>query len=140
MTFEILKLETLTNEIQAQVTTLYKQLNADNKQSSLKEILQPENNVIVFLCKIDNKVVGTALLSTCKLISGYRGMIDDVVVDVKHRRKGIGRKLMEYLLKEGKNLDQIILFTGHHRTPAIKLYTSLGFELRQSGLYSFKIF
>ena len=82
MTFEILKLETLTNEIQAQVTTLYKQLNADNKQSSLKEILQPENNVIVFLCKIDNKVVGTALLSTCKLISGYRGMIDDVVVDV----------------------------------------------------------
>ena len=86
-------------------------------------------------------VVGTALLSTYKVISGYRGMVDDVVVDTAQRGKGIGRKLMEQLLELGKtlDLDEILLFTGHHRKPAIALYTSLGFSLRESGLYNIRL-
>lgn len=142
MQIEILKLSDITNEIQNQVAELYKQLNADNKQRPLMEILQPDNNVLFILCKIDNTIVGTALLSTYKVISGYRGMVDDVVVDIKQRGKGIGRKLMEKLLEEGKNLglDEILLSTGHHRASAISLYTSLGFTLKKSGLYSLKGF
>ncbi len=138
MTLEILTAEALTDNIQKQVADLYRQLNADNKQRPLREILQLNNNVVVIVCKIDNDVVGTALLSTYKVISGYRGMVDDVVVDTTQRGKGIGRKLMERLLKEGKNigLDEILLFTGHHRAPAIALYKSLGFNMRQSGLYT----
>jgi len=141
MQIKILKPSDLTTEIQNQVATLYKQLNADNKQRPLVEILQSENNVIVIICTIENKIVGTALLSTYKVISGYRGMVDDVVVDTKQRGKGIGRKLMEKLLEKGKNLglDEILLSTGHHRAPAISLYTSLGFHLKQSGFYSLKL-
>lgn len=138
MRLEILKSEALTNEVQTQVAGLYRQLNADNKQRPLQEILQAENNVHVIVCMIDNKVVGTALLSTYKVISGYRGMVDDVVVDSSQRSKGIGRKLMERLLELGRTLglDEILLFTGHHRKPAIALYKSLGFNLRESGLYN----
>lgn len=141
MTLEILTAEGLSDTIQKQVADLYRQLNADNTQRSLKEILQSNNNVHVIICKIDDNVVGTALLSTYKVISGFRGMVDDVVVNSEHRGKGIGRKLMERLLKEGQNLglDEILLFTGHHRTRAIALYTSLGFTLRESGLYNLKI-
>lgn len=141
MTLEILTAETLTENIQKQVTELYRQLNAANKQRPLLEILQPDNNVQVIVCIIDNKVVGTALLSTYKVISGYRGMVDDVVVHTAHRGKGIGRKLMERLLEEGKNvgLDEILLFTGHHRLPAIALYRSLGFNMRKSGLYHLRL-
>lgn len=141
MTLETLNAETLTDAIQKQVADLYRQLNADNKQRSLKEILQSNNNVHVIICKIDDTVVGTALLSTYKVISGYRGMVDDVVVDSAQRGKGIGRKLMERLLEEGKNLnlDEILLFTGHHRAPAIALYRSLGFTLRESGLYNLRL-
>lgn len=141
MQIEILKASDITNEIQNQVAGLYRQLNADNKQRPLAEILQTDNNVLVIVCKIDNTIVGTALLSTYKVISGYRGMVDDVVVDTTQRGKGIGRKLMEKLLEEGKNLglDEILLSTGHHRAPAIGLYTSLGFNLKQSGFYSLKL-
>ncbi len=141
MTLEILTAETLTDNIQKQVSELYRQLNADNKQRPLREILQPDNNVQVLVCFIDNEVVATALLSTYKVISGYRGMVDDVVVDTAQRGKGIGRKLMERLLEEGKilGLDEIFLFTGHHRSPAIALYKSLGFNLRQSGLYHLRL-
>lgn len=141
MTIELLKADGLSNSIQNQVANLYRQLNADNKQRSLKEILQANNNVQVIICKIDNDIVGTALLSTYKVISGYRGMVDDVVVDKAQRGKGIGKKLMQKLLEEGKNLglDEILLFTGHHRAPAIGLYKSLGFNLRESGLYNLRL-
>lgn len=141
MTLEILTAEALTDNIQKQVTELYRQLNAANKQRPLRDILQPDNNVQVIVCIIGNKVVGTALLSTYKVISGYRGMVDDVVVDTAQRGKGIGRKLMERLLEEGRNLglDEILLFTGHHRSAAIALYKSLGFNMRQSGLYNLRL-
>lgn len=138
MTIELLKIETLTDALQTEVANLYRQLNADNKQRPLKEILQTDNNVLFVICKIDNQVVGTALLSTYKVISGYRGMVDDVVVDTAQRGKGIGRKLMEKLLEEAKSLglDELFLSTGHHRSPAISLYKSLGFTIRESGFYN----
>lgn len=141
MTLELLTADSLTATIQKQIAELYRQLNADNKQRPLNEILQLNNNVHVIICIIDNKIVGTALLSTYKVISGFRGMVDDVVVDAGQRGKGIGRKLMERLLKEGSNLglDEILLFTGHHRAPAIALYTSLGFNLKKSGLYNLRL-
>lgn len=141
MQIEILKPSDITTEVQNQVADLYKQLNADNKQRPLTEILQPRNNVLVIICKIDDAIAGIALLSTYKVISGYRGMVDDVVVDTRHRGKGIGRKLMDKVLEEGKNLglDEILLSTGHHRAPAIGLYISLGFYLKQSGFYSLKL-
>ncbi len=34
-----------------------------------------------------------------------------------------------------KQLDEILLFSGHHRTAAINLYKSLGFVKKDSGLY-----
>ena len=141
MTIELLKAEELTDSIQNQVADLYRQLNADNKQRSLSEILQSDNNVHVIICRIGGNVVGTALLSTYKVISGYRGMVDDVVVDSAQRGKGIGRKLMERLLEESRvlGLDEVLLFTGHHRAPAISLYTSFGFALRESGLYNLRL-
>lgn len=141
MKIELLQTSELNDSIQNQVANLYKQLNADNIQRPLSEILRSDNHVHVFVCKIDDQVVGTALLSTYKVISGYRGMVDDVVVDASQRGKGIGKKLMERLIEEGKTLglDEILLFTGHHRAPAIALYTGLGFELRKSGIYNLKL-
>jgi len=141
MKIQVLKETELTANLQNQVTLLFRQLNADITQRTLKEIMCADNNVLVVVCKIKNTIVGTALLSTYKVISGYRGMVDDVVVDSAYRGKGIGKKLMERLLNEGKEmgLDEILLFTGHYRAPAIALYKSLGFELRNSGLYNLRL-
>ncbi len=138
MEIEILKKSDIDDSVRFQITELYKQLNDSIKQCPLHQILQEDNRVIFAVCSIENQIVGIALLATYKVISGHRGMVEDVVVDTEHRGKGIGRKLMEKLLEEAKhrNLDSVLLFSGHHREAAISLYKSLGFTLRDSGIYN----
>ena len=121
MKIEILKKSDIYDSMRFQITELYKQLNDSIKQCPLHQILQEDNHIIFAVCSIEGQIVGIALLATYKVISGHRGMVEDVVVDRKHRGKGIGRKLMEKLLKEAehRNLNSVLLFSGHHREAAI---------------------
>lgn len=141
MNIEILKKSDIDDTVRLQITELYKQLNDNIKQCPLHQILQEDNHIIFAVCSIEGQIVGIAMLATYKVISGHRGMVEDVVVDTAQRGKGIGRKLMEKLLEEAKhrNLDSVLLFSGHHRTAAINLYKSLGFTLRDSGIYNLKL-
>ena len=141
MTRVLLTSSEVTVNVQDRVSELYKQLNSTIEQRPLQQILNNENKVIIAVCRERDTIIGIALLATYIVISGHRGMVEDVVVDVSHRGKGIGRKLMEKLLEEAKtrNLNEILLFTGHHRLPAIQLYKSLGFTMRESGLYNLKL-
>ncbi|MGB6154026.1 MAG: GNAT family N-acetyltransferase [Pricia sp.] len=141
MEVEILKKTDINDTVRQQITELYKQLNDSLKQCPLHQILQEDNHVIFAICTVEQEIVGIALLATYKVISGRRGMIEDVVVDIEHRGKGIGRRLMEKLLEEAKNkhLDSVMLFSGHHREAAINLYKSLGFSQRDSGVYNLKL-
>ena len=137
MKIDVLGLGDVDKNLQKEVSELFNQLNPSLKQRSLKETLEKSNNIVFAICSQDKKTIGIASMVTYKAISGHKGMIEDVVVDAELRGKGLGRKLMEKLLEEGKKmeLDEILLFSGHHRKAAIGLYTSLGFKLKDSGLY-----
>ena len=137
MTIELLGPNALNEDIQHQISILYKQLNSDIEQLPLSKILEAKNNTVIVICKIDSTIIGIAMMAMYKVISGYKGMIEDVVVSHEHRGKGIGRKLMNELVNKAKELQlsEVLLFSGHHRTAAIKLYTSMGFVLKNSGLY-----
>ena len=137
MTIDILYKNSLNETIQIQIKKLYKQLNSSIEQLDLELILKDDKNIVFVICKDNEDVVGIAMMAIYKVISGHKGIIEDVVVDEKQRGKGIGRKLLERLLLEGKNqhLNEVLLFSGHHRIPAIALYKSLGFQLKNSGLY-----
>ncbi|SHJ91930.1 GNAT family N-acetyltransferase [Pseudozobellia thermophila] len=141
MTIEVLHKFELDEKTQRRISELYKQLNSIIVQRPLHQILQEDNHVLFVVCKEGDDILGIALMAMYKVISGYRGMVEDVVVDEAHRGKGIGRKLMEKLLEEARHrgLDEVMLFSGHHRKPAIGLYKSLGFQLRPSGLYNLKL-
>lgn len=58
------------------------------------------------------------------------GEITNVVVAACHRRKGIGRKMMEHMLEEakGKGIGDCTLEVRCSNLPAIRLYESLGFK------------
>ncbi len=58
------------------------------------------------------------------------GEITNVVVAQKYRGRGIGRALMEYMLKEAPfhGIGDCTLEVRVSNTPAIKLYESLGFK------------
>lgn len=141
MEIKLLHQEDITRSLQDQLTVLYTQLNAELKQLSLKEILGETENLDLVYCMEGTELIGIAMMANYKVVSGYKGMIEDVVVSGEHRGKGIGRKLMEKLLEqaEERKLNDILLFSGHHRTAAISLYKSLGFILKDSGLYVKKL-
>ena len=136
-----LSLTDLNEVVQTEIFRLFKQLALDMEPLSLEEVLDKQNNCYV-LCYMENSaIIGLAVMCTYKVISGYNGWIEDVIVDENYRGKGIGRKLIEKLIEIGKDLylTNIFLFTGKHRTAANKLYSNLGFTKKNSNIYSLKI-
>lgn len=133
--------ENYTTAIKTQVTALFNQLNASIAQRPLEQLFAEDDRLVFLICEVDGKLAGMASMATYSVISGHKGMIEDVVVDAGHRGQGIGRALIVQLLEEGRKrqLSEVLLFTGHHRTAAINLYQSLGFSLKQSGLYTLQI-
>lgn len=141
MKITILTINNLNPTIDAQISQLYKQLGGEKKQTPLKEVLEEGNHITLAYCEYNDQIIGIASMCTYAVISGKKGWIEDVVVDEQFRGQGIGRKLMEKLLEEGKkkNLTEILLFTEAHRIPAINLYTDLGFKLKESRIYTLKM-
>ena len=141
MIINILQKKDLTPAIKIEISDLFKTLNANINQGDINDVLTQGNEFICACCWDNEKLVGMASLATYKVISGHKGMVEDVVVSTELRGKGIGRKLMEMLISEGQklNLSEILLFSGHHRKPAIALYKKLGFNLKNSGMYTLKL-
>ena len=141
MQISILKKEQINAKLSEQVNQLFEELNSNIEQMSLTQVLQNEEAIIFVVAADNNQLAGMASMAIYKVISGHKGMIEDVVVSKQHRGKGIGRKLMNKLLLEAKNrkLSEVLLFSGHHREAAINLYKSLGFNLKNSGLYRLKV-
>lgn len=137
MTIKLLTKNEISDHLQAQLTVLYRQLNAELRQLDLKAILENEEQTAVVICLDGDILIGIAMMAKYKVVSGYKGMIEDVVVASEYRGQGLGRALMEKLLEHAvkEKLDDVLLFSGHHRTAAISLYKSLGFTLKESGLY-----
>lgn len=140
MKIDILKKTDLNTSLQNQVSELFKQLGGNKKQIGLNELLDEKNQISIAYCSENNEIIGIALMCTYNVISGKKGWIEDVVVSAEHRGKGIGRKMMNKLLEVGneKKLSEILLFTEDHRTPAISLYSDLGFKVKDSRIYTRK--
>ena len=141
MNISILKPSDVNDKLSKQVKGLFNQLNSEITQKNLSEIFNPKNEIVFAYCMNDEELVGMALMSTYTVISGYKGWVEDVVVHNNYRGKGLGRKLMNKLLEEGKNkgLSEILLFSNKKREAAISLYKSLNFQQKHSGLYILKM-
>ena len=141
MKISILKASDVNENLSKQVKELFNKLNSEINQIDLSELFNPKNDIVFAYCLHDEKLSGMALMSCYSVISGYKGWVEDVVVDNKYRGKGLGRKLMNKLLEEGKKkgLSEILLFSNEKRQAAISLYKSLDFKQKHSGLYILKI-
>jgi GNAT superfamily N-acetyltransferase len=68
-------------------------------------------------------------------------VVEDMIVDINYRRKGIGKRLfieLERLAKE-KDCTQIILVTETYRKDACIFYESVGFDPIKNKGYKKKI-
>ena len=118
------------------IASLYRQLNPNREPEGLAEVLSSDT-AYVFVCRPKEQIIGIATLSYYRVFSGYKGWIEDVVVDQHHRGKGIGKQLMQAILEKSKSLQlqRLFLYTEVEKQAAIHLYEQLGFTQRNSRLY-----
>ena len=91
----------------------------------------------IFLAYVDNEPAGQ--IRIMKYWNGFV-YIDDVAVDAKHRRQGIGRLLIQRAIEwaRDKGFPGIMLETQNNNVAACRLYESCGFELGGFDVYLYK--
>ncbi|MCM1124859.1 MAG: ribosomal protein S18-alanine N-acetyltransferase [Lachnospiraceae bacterium] len=79
-----------------------------------------------YVAECEGKIVGCCGIRN---LSG-EGEITNVAVSPSHRRKGVARKMMEYMLKEAASngIGSCTLEVRCGNQPAIQLYESFGFR------------
>ena len=117
------------------VADLDHQLNPNRKPLALTEVLASDSTY-VFVYR-QQQIVGMATLTCYRVLSSYKGWIEDVVVDQAHRGKGIGKQLTQAILEKAKSLrlQKLFLYTEDEKQIAIHLYEHLGFTQKNSRLY-----
>ena len=86
------------------------------------------NAVDVFVALLDGKPVATASLARYQKLGGKVHVIEDVVVSVSYRGKGIGRKLTEAMLKRAEELGGDFVDVSTRRPDAHDFYIKCGFS------------
>lgn len=94
-----------------------------------------------FLIARDTRIVGTATLVPVIIPMVRSGRIEDVVVDRNWRGCGIGKTLIEHLLKKARELGMhhVDLTSNPRRTEANQLYPALGFKLFTTNNYRYTL-
>jgi len=79
-----------------------------------------------YVAEIDGEIAGCCGIRN---ICG-EGEITNVVVEARHRRKGVARKMMEYMLDRAleNGIGDCTLEVRCSNSPAIHLYENLGFK------------
>lgn len=134
MTFEFLK----EKEIDSLINLLEEAFKLKANKETIKESLNNQN--VRFLCaKEDNLVVGTIMITTkINPVTNKKCFyLDYVSVLESYQNRKIGAKMMlevEKIAKE-ENISFIEFTSSSKRIYARKLYLSLGYELRDTGVF-----
>ena len=129
----------LNQDIVNQLYGLLDQLSPGKKPFDLAEVIAAGTTV---LCAMESdRVLGTASMSQYRVMSGYKAWIEDVVVHQDARGQGLGRQLIEELVRIAREQgnSQVLLFTEDFREAAIALYEKLGFEQKESRIYRLRL-
>lgn len=109
-------------------------------KADLVKIIQSESCHLLMAEK-NGQYYGSLTLTIVKIPTGLKAWIEDVVVNVNIRGKGVGRLLIEYAvgLAEERGAQTIDVTSRPFRKSANKLYKRVGFDLRETNVYRLKI-
>lgn len=87
------------------------------------------------------QIVGLLCLTVYRVPTGLRSIIEDVVVDEKMRRRGLGEALVRHAIELARQAgaDGVSLTSNPQREAANQLYLSMGFELRRTNPYFYRL-
>lgn len=106
----------------------------------LQKIIDHEACTLI-VAKVDGKLVGCTTLAVYPCPTGTKAWVEDVVVDENARGMGIGKKLTLKAIEIAKEAGakSVNLTSRPSREAANRLYQRVGFELRETNFYRYKI-
>lgn len=100
--------------------------------AGLRQILSHPERGQLFVARVDGEVVGmaNALITISTAEGGEVAILEDVIVRERHRRLGVGRRLVGHVLDwaAGQGLRRVSLLTDAANEAAQAFYGSLGFQ------------
>jgi ribosomal protein S18 acetylase RimI-like enzyme len=103
----------------------------ERQRRALELILADPSRARIYVARAGGKVIGMAALhfTTSTAEGGRVAGLEDCVVHPEQRRKGIGEKLLSYVLKQAKaeGALRVMLLTDGDNTRAQALYRKMGF-------------
>jgi len=89
----------------------------------------------------DGRIIGLLCLNIYRVPTGIRSIVEDVVVDEIARRQGVGEALMRRAMDVAREAGAsgMSLTSRPDREAANLLYQSMGFELRKTNAYIYKL-
>ena len=137
------KASAVTPEIVDAFGLLIPQLSSSNPPPTadqLADIISSEASVL-FLARVDGRIVGSLTLATFRIPTGVRAWIEDVVVDGAPRGHGVGEALNKAALAEAQSRGAITveLTSRPSREAANRLYQRLGFVVRDTNVYRYTL-
>lgn len=125
-----------------QLAELYRQFWGESSDLAKMETtfleLQKRNSHLFLSAVEGNEIIGTVMGIVCEELYGECRpflLIENLIVDKKHRRKGTARRLLEELeiRARQRNCWQMILVTESDREDACAFYKANGFQLNNAG-------
>jgi len=120
----------------ARIDALYGQLVGDSARCVLPERLQElseDPRTALLVAEIDGQVCATALVSLCEDVMFKRqpfAVVENVVVDVAARNRGVGAALMREVetFCAASDCSKIMLLSSVDRTDAHRFFERCGFD------------
>lgn len=135
---KIYRVSQITDEIVSGINRLIPQLSPNVLPATNQMLfdLVNSNNAILIVAQ-EEDIIGSLTLVFNKLISGKKLWIEDVVVDSKIRKKGVGKQLIEFAISYARQngFSKIDLTSSPNRIAANKLYQKMGFIKRETNVY-----
>ncbi len=135
-----------TQELCEALQRLIPQLGAHKVPPTFEELntlVQSEASTLLVARDPDRNspIVGILCLTVYRVPTGLRSIIEDVIVDSGMRRRGIGEVLVRRAIELAREAgaEGVSLTSNPSREAANLLYQSLGFELRKTNPYIYRL-
>ena len=112
---------------------------AQPDRAAVQRIVGSEATTLL-AARLDGKIVGFLALVMFPIPTGFRGWIEDVIVDELARGQGIGEALTREALNlaEAAGARTVDLTTRPQREAAGRLYERVGFAARTTRVYRYR--
>ena len=134
----------VTDELVAAFARLVPQLSRSSPApgpSELDEIVSSPATVLLLARDGSGAMVGSLTLVLFRIPTGVRAWVEDVVVDEAVRGRGVGESLSRAALDRAAEAGArtVDLTSRPSREAANRLYSRLGFELRNTNVYRYDL-